>query len=86
MKKLILAVIFLSLLSCTKDNLGPGTLAVGTKCNLVQGIFSSGDFQPTPPLIINGIFQDDGGLTIYNATDTKGIVWQIPSNDLVIIK
>lgn len=86
MKKIILSVILLSLLGCTKSNSNLAMLAPGTKCTLVSGIFSSKDYQPTPPLVIDDIFQDDGGLTIYDATDSKGIVWQIPGNDLVVIK
>jgi len=86
MKKIILAVVLLSLVSCTKSNDNLAKLPPGTKCSIVSGVFGNEPFQPSPPLIIDDIYQDDGGLTIYDATDSNGVVWQIPGNDLVVIK
>ncbi len=85
MGKLFLGVILLVLVGCTKDAFSPGALAAGTKVNLIQGIFEPGQFQPTSPLTIQSIFSLDGKITIYNAVDAKGIVWQVPDNDLQIV-
>jgi len=87
MKKLILFVVLLSLLSCTKSNVSPEILPSGTKCSIRSGVFASGAYQPTQPVIVTDIYQQGNGSTIYyDVTDSKGIVWQIPGSDLVVIK
>lgn len=86
MGKLALGVILLLLVGCTKQGAGPGMLAPGTQCILVQGVFEDGQFQPAPPLTVQDIFQSDGIFTIYNVVDAKGVVWQIPSDDLQVTK
>ncbi len=92
MKKLILAVTFLSLLnlslaSCTKNNVNPAILPNGTKCTIRPGVFSSGSYQPSQPVIIDDVYkQSDGSTPYYDVTDTKGVVWQIPGSDLQAMK
>ena len=86
MHKLLLAAALLLLLGCTKSRLGPGPLAPGTQCNLVSGVFEPGQYQPAPPLTIQSIFLQTGDFIIYNAVDANGVTWQIPSEDLQLIK
>ena len=87
MKKLILTIILLSLLSCTKNNVNPSILPNGTKCAIRAGVFPSGSYQPSPPVIVDDVYQQgNGSTTYYDVTDTKGTVWQIPGNDLQVIK
>ena len=86
MKKLILSIALLSLLSCTKSNVNPGVIPNGTKCNIVSGIFSAGAYQPTQPVIVMDIYQQGSGSPMYDVTDSKGVVWQIPGSDLIVIK
>ena len=87
MKKLILSIVLLSLLSCTKSNVNPGIIPNGTKCNIVSGVFTTGAYQPSQPVTITDIYKGDTASVIYyDVTDSKGVVWQIPGNDLVVIK
>ena len=87
MKKLILSAFFLSLLGCTKSIVNPSIIPNGTKCDIRSGVFSSGAYQPSPPVIVTDIYQQGkSSTTYYDVTDTKGIVWQIPGDDLVVIK
>ncbi len=86
--KVILTLLLIALFSCKKNNaLDTRVLQVGTKCNIYSGVFQPGDTQPAQPVTVTGIYRTaSSGLIYYNVTDTNGVVWQIPDNDLQVVK
>jgi len=84
--RFILAIILVSLLSCQKSNLDLRVLPAGTKCTIKAGVFNTGDKQPDQPVIVNGVFSQNSAIIFYNVTDTQGVAWQLPDNDLIVVK
>jgi hypothetical protein len=86
--KVILTLLLIALFSCKKDGgLDVRVLQPGTKCNIYSGVFAPGDLQPAVPVTVTSIFRKaSSGLIYYNVTDTNGVVWQIPDNDLQVLK
>lgn len=86
--KVILTLLLIGLFSCQKNSaLYTRVLQPGTKCNIYSGVFQPGDFAPAQPVTVTGIYRAaSSGLIYYSVTDTNGVVWQIPDNDLQVVK
>ena len=86
--KVILTLLLIALFSCKKDSsLNLRVLQPGTKVSVVSNVFGEGDKQPAEPMTITSIFRGaSSGLIFYNVTDANGVVWQLPDNDLQVVK
>ena len=86
--KLIITLLVIALFSCKKDSsIYTRVLQPGTKCNIASGVFAPGDYQPAQPVTVNSIYRAaSSGLIYYSVTDANGVVWEIPDNDLKVIK
>ena len=87
--KSILAIITMTAicLGCKKANLDTRILQSGTKCTIYAGVFNLGDKQPAQPVVVNSVYNPgDNGLIMYNVTDSNGVAWVIPDNDLNVVK
>jgi len=74
-------------LGCKKSNVDLRILEPGTKCTIYAGTFAAGDKQPAQPVVVNSVSNPgDTGLIMYNVTDSNGVAWVIPDNDLVPVK
>jgi hypothetical protein len=84
---LAITIMMVAFLGCKKSNLDTRILQPGTKCTIYAGVFNPGDKQPAQPVVVNSLYNPgDNGLLVYTVTDSNGIVWEIPDNDLNPIK
>jgi len=88
MKSILLIIIVMAaFLGCKKTDLDTRILQPGTKCTIYAGVFNPGDKQPAQPVVVNSLYNPgDNGLLLYNVTDSNGVVWVIPDNDLNVVK
>lgn len=88
LRKFTLFLILAVAVSCKKDDaINTRVLAVGTKCGIVSGVFNLGDVQPAVPVTIVSISRPaTSGLILYNVSDANGVIWEIPDNDLQVMK
>jgi hypothetical protein len=84
---LVIIIMTAAFMGCKKSSIDVRILQPGTKCTIYAGVFNPGDKQPVQPVVVNSVYNPgDNSLIMYNVTDSNGVVWVLPDNDLKPIK